>query len=467
VTDVANTETPSTRQIARGYELTEIDQLQVEAEPDAVPADPAVRARYAQTLASEATIYGLPSVYQYAQMVVQALDTSSPTYTGFDVWDHQRDVATPTFDAFKTPNVDTLYSNAWLDLTDGPALIRVPPIRGRYYTLHFLDAYSNSTNLSSTTVGPDGGLFLVAPPGWSGTVPTEATRFRVASPYMWILMRILVGVTPDDVDEVRALQQAVEITPLGDVGRGDFVMTYPGKVETDFRSFFEALDFSLRANRQPVHEDAYVYRFRSIGLGGDAPIDVDALDDAVRDGLETGFAQAMDIIRSMRGEYATPVGDTGWISGTGGEDGFNFLRRAIRNFIGTGGNLRAEKVFFAAHTTADGEHLDASRTAYTVTLSPPPPVEGHWSLTLYPSATGLLYPNEIDRYAIAATTPGLQYGEDGSLTVLIQHERPADTSNWLPAPAGEFYLDIRTWGPGEEVRSGAWRPGAVTPLAGA
>ena len=104
-------------------------------------------------------------------MVVQALDTSSPTYTGFDVWDHQRDVASPTFDAFKTPNVDTLYSNAWLDLTDGPALIRVPPIRGRYYTLHFLDAFSNSTNLSSRTVGPEGGLFLVTPPGWIGDCP--------------------------------------------------------------------------------------------------------------------------------------------------------------------------------------------------------------------------------------------------------------------------------------------------------
>jgi len=466
VSSLATAETRSPAQVARGYEPADVDQLQVEAEPDVVPADAGVRARYAQTLAAEATIYGLPSVYQYAQMVVQAIDSSSPTYTGFDVWDHQRDVATPAFDAFKTPNVDTLYSNAWLDLTDGPALIRIPPIGARYYTLHFLDAFSNATNLSSRTVGAGGGLFLVTPPGWSGTVPAGATRFRVASPYMWILMRILVGRTPGDVAEVRALQQAVEITPFGDVGLGEFVLAYPDSVETDFRSFFEALDFSLRANRQPVHEDAYVYRFRSIGLGGAAPLDVDALDDAIRDGLEAGFAQAMDLVRSARSEYATPLRETGWISGTGGEDGFNYLRRAIRNSIGTGANVRAEKVFFAAHTTADGEHLDASRTSYTVTLSPPPPVEGHWSLTLYPKATGLLYPNEIDRYAIAPTTPGLDYGADGSLTVLIQHERPADTANWLPAPAGEFYLDLRTWEPGEEVRDGDWCPGAVTPVSG-
>ena len=284
---------------------------------------------------------------------IQALDPSSPTYTGFDAWDHQRDVATPAFDAFKTPNVDTLYSNAWLDLTRGPALIRVPPIRGRYYTLHFLDAFSNSTNLSSTTVGSEGGAVPRHAAGMGRDDPAEAAQFRVASPYMWILMRILVEQAPGDVDEVRALQQAVEITPLAEVGLGDFVLTHPDSVESSWRSFFEALDFSLRANRQPVHEDAYVYRFRSIGLGGPVPIDVDALDEATRRGLEAGFAQAMGLIRAMRSEYATPLGETGWISGTGGEDGFNFLRRAIRNFIGTGGNLRAEKVFFAAHTTAE------------------------------------------------------------------------------------------------------------------
>jgi hypothetical protein len=296
-------------------------------------------------------------------------------------------------------------------------------------------------------------------------VPDGAKQFRVASPYMWILMRILVRDSAGDVENVRALQDAVQITPTAAVGSGDFVATPPEAVETDYGSFFEALDFSLRANGHPVHEDAYVYRFRSIGLGCEEPLDVDALDDAVRRGLEAGFADAMDLISGARSDYAEPVGATGWISGSGGEDGFNYLKRAIRNFIGTAGNLREEKVFFAAHATVSGDPLDASRASYVVTLDPPPPVDGHWSLTLYPTATGLLYGNEIDRYAVAPTTPGLEYGPDGSLTVLIQHERPAADANWLPAPAGPFYLDLRTWEPREEVRRGEWQPGAVTPVA--
>jgi hypothetical protein len=454
---------PHEIQIARGYEPSEVDQLQVEDRPDVVPANAESRERYARRLASEAAIYGLPSVYQYAQMVIQAVDGSSPTYTGFDAWYHQRDVATPEFDVFKTPNVDTLYSNAWLDLTEGPALIRIPPIRSRYYTLHFLDAFSNSTNLSSRTVGEEGGEFLVTAPGWAGSVPGNTTRFGVASPYMWILMRILVD-GDEDAAEVRALQDAVEITPTAQIGKGDFVVVSPEAAESDWRSFFEALDFSLRANGHPTHEDAYVYRFRSIGLGNARPLKLDGVDDATRSGLAAGFDDAMELIRSSRSEFAEPVGDTGWISGSGGEDGFNYLRRAIRNFIGTGGNLTAEKVFFFTNRTASGEPLDASKANYAVRLDPPPPVDGHWSLTLYPTATGLLYPNEFDRYAIAATTPGLEYGSDGSLTVLIQHQRPDNAANWLPAPPAEFYLDLRTWEPRDEVRRREWQPGPVTPV---
>ena len=52
-------------------------------------------------------------------MYDQAVDWSSPAWTGFNVFRHQRDPATPDFTVFKTPNVDTLYSNVWLTSPTG------------------------------------------------------------------------------------------------------------------------------------------------------------------------------------------------------------------------------------------------------------------------------------------------------------------------------------------------------------
>jgi hypothetical protein len=63
-------------------------------------------------LATDATVYGVPAVLQYGEMYVQEVDTGNPRYTGFSAFAHQRLPADPTFDAFRVPTVDNLYSNA-------------------------------------------------------------------------------------------------------------------------------------------------------------------------------------------------------------------------------------------------------------------------------------------------------------------------------------------------------------------
>ncbi|MNO06325.1 hypothetical protein D3C81_2280610 [compost metagenome] len=58
-------------------------------------------------------------------------------------------------------------------------------------------------------------------------------------------------------------------------------------------------------------------------------------------------------------------------------------------------------------------------------------------------------------------TSGLKPDTDGSLTLLIQQERPSDTANWLPAPTGPFNLTMRFYGPGSSVLDGSYRLPAV------
>jgi hypothetical protein len=71
-----------------------------------------------------------------------------------------------------------------------------------------------------------------------------------------------------------------------------------------------------------------------------------------------------------------------------------------------------------------------------------PPVIVFWNMAMYASDM-LFVENDFGRYSIGSTTEGLKKAADGSLTILIQKDKPADTSNWLPAPVGNFNLTMR------------------------
>src|SRR6266436_4100310 len=48
------------------------------------------------------------------------------------------------------PNVDTLYSTAWLDLSRGPIVMSVPEMGDRYYLVQFLDAWTETFSVPGT-----------------------------------------------------------------------------------------------------------------------------------------------------------------------------------------------------------------------------------------------------------------------------------------------------------------------------
>jgi hypothetical protein len=86
-------------------------------------------------------------------------------------------------------------------------------------------------------------------------------------------------------------------------------------------------------------------------------------------------------------------------------------------------------------------------------LTPIPP--GFWSLTMYDSVTKLTVDNPIGRYALGGMD-SFARNPDGSFTFLIQHDDPGpdERANWLPAPAGPFYVILRNYAPVAEVAEG-------------
>jgi hypothetical protein len=137
---------------------------------------------------------------------------------------------------------------------------------------------------------------------------------------------------------------------------------------------------------------------------------------------------------------------------------------------GWGGNDRVEASYPLARVDADGAPLDGAHR-YRLRFESLPPARAFWSVTMYDTSydgtAGYLVENPIGRYLVNSTTQGLVTGDDGSLTIPIQHEPPDGelAPNWLPAPAGPFYLALRVYWPEQAALDGTWNPPPVERVA--
>lgn len=132
-----------------------------------------------------------------------------------------------------------------------------------------------------------------------------------------------------------------------------------------------------------------------------------------------------------------------------------YVTRAAVARLGLWGNHGYEARYDILWQDENGDDLDGS-ASYELTLSPPPTVEAFWSLTMYDKPAYYLVANEIDRYSIGDRTSGLVTAADGSVTILMQHQRPGPEyeANWLPTPAGPFRPVLRSYRPTGQMLSG-------------
>lgn len=383
--------------------------------------------------------------------------------------DEDRDVVTPAN--------DLLYTIAWVHLAHGPMLLTVPAAArhpGRYFVLPLYDAYTeNFENLGPRNCNPEGETVVLLGP--AGTVPEELAGHRVVrcpTDLVWLIGRILVG-DEGDWPAARALQSEIKLAPApGTVmqGRPDAVEHWAGPPVDAMAAafehgepaakvaprFFTNMCRALAEAPGRVEDRGLVAWFGQAGLRPDAAFSWDALDEPVREGLVEGFAEGVQLVGATgRNRRPKP-----WsMAPATGRYGSEFLGRARTAYLGLGALATSEAVYAAAHHDARQEPLDGQHR-YTMRFEADdmPPADAFWSVTLYDSDR-FLYPNALRRHAIGDRTPGLKRGADGSLELVLGHTRPVDAANWLPAPAGRFYLILRMYHPREGVQS--WRVPAL------
>jgi hypothetical protein len=423
----------------------------------------------ARQLGLDVFVFGFPLLLMTATMR-QAIGVGSRTNGDkLNRFAHLSRFADPSSQTIVAANVNTLYSLAWLDLTQGPALLHLPDTGGRSYMMPLMDAWTNVfASLVPRTVGAEGDTVAIVGPGWTGKTPEGCRRIDAPTNNAWGIFHLHAH-DRQDLDASRAIQDQLDLAPMSDhesaavssplaaLGEPAFdplPQAHRHVREMGAPQFLTELAAQMTANPPATIDRPMLERLATIDLQPGRPFKWSALSEAAREGLAAGLAQGRKMVTAPSAAEA----EAGWqVLHTGaGSYGTDYLRRArVANFA-LGVNRPEDALFPLSTTDASGRQLTGTHR-YTLRFGPGalPPVDGIWSLGVY-DMDQLFVSNPIDRYALGSRDE-LKLAADGSLEILVQNEPPDDSrANWLPAPEDDFYLMLHLYWPGEDILEGTW-----------
>ena len=427
----------------------------------------------AYNIGVQAYLYSFPTMDLYRTLYETSLDPERRSQATINEFDHRRTLSTHETTFVVTPNEDTLYSFAFVDLRAEPIILVIPPMGDRQYWFPVGEMYHDfAANLSWDTVGSSGGSYALGAPGWEGLLPDGVERVDVMTPIVWIGGRYAVN-GRDDVPNAARLQDKTHLIPLSQWGATTMkrpsidASDYPVLTRhdlTDPEKYWTVLNEVLRMTPRSGNQvDAAMLAWmREVGVHPHQQFNMSQLSPETRRGLERAVAEAHAII-ARRLPRVVPSINNWQIFRIDKDTSDNFMFSAGGAMLGLLYNPLEVSTYDLTFFDGDGAQLDG-KNDYVIHLDPPPPVDAFWSLTMYSAKTQLFVESEINRYSIGDRTPGLVYGEDGSLTVHISHERPGDPdaqANWLPAPDEPFYVLLRHYSPQAPILNGDWVPPAI------
>lgn len=364
------------------------------------------------------------------------------------------------------PNRDTVYSIAWLDLSDGPVLVEWPDMGGTYWLLPLMDAWTHViAPLGARTSGNGPGRVLVAGPGWEGNAPAGTEVARSTTPLVWALARLQIA-PGDDPAAVSDLQGGLTVTPYRDDGTpagpptesvwlerpaADAGETVRAVVDgMDAETFFTALARGLQTQPLRDEDQGILPALERIGIRPGEPLDWGSLSDDVRVGLQEAVGRVQQGMTDAFRDGQGSVEINGWRVPpmTLGAYGGDHAVRAVVAREGLGANLPEDALYATAVADADGEPLRGDRT-YAVTVDSPP-AGAFWSVTVY-GDDGFLVPGGEGHYSVSGT-PG-----SGPAEISVGPNPPSDPGMvWLRTPDGPFSLMMRLYDPGRSALDNAW-----------
>jgi hypothetical protein len=349
------------------------------------------------------------------------------------------------------PNLDVLYSEAWIGLDEKSCtLIDIPEIKGRYYTVQILNGWGETTaNINERNFQKHPfGKYLFCIKGATPVLPKGTLRVTLPSRKSRLLMRIELGAHPDNAI---ALQKKVTMKATGKpvieeaVVKPNFTNSQlPGVEAFDKTAEIFASEADLNPGMIDVREKAIAISKAAADRTQRARI-----DEVIRKQAIPAFHN--EILRMGKAE-------NGWIHPrVVGNYRTDYVMRSIANYTGIWANNSKEVVYFT------GQGLDGSQTftqTFPKDVLPRSKTRYFWSAIVVDGVDYKVIPNSLNRFLLNKQSP-LHFDDDGSLTLAFAPTLPAGIpeSNWLPTPQGKKYnITYRFYGPTKDVTDGKYFP---------
>jgi hypothetical protein len=334
-------------------------------------ADQPLMEEEAFQLGVDAYVYGYPllvmdSIRRVSTNVPAPMEKLAPA----GQFAHFRSFPDPTV-RLAGANLDTLYSLAWLDLSQGPYVLHLPDVPGRFYMMPIIDGWTEmSGNPGTRTTGDKAGDYAITGPEWKGTVPAGVKQIKAGTNMVWLLGRTYCTGTPQDLAAVHAIQDQYTLVPLALFGKprpapakrvvdASIDMKTPPRdqIDTlDAATFFKRLALLMKSNPPTPQDAPMVASLARLGVAGD--FDFAKLPVPVAQGLSRVPEVAR---RKIIQHYADAHMANGWMVNKGlygsGRYGTDYLQRALVAYVGAGGNVPEDATYPIARFDADGKPL--------------------------------------------------------------------------------------------------------------
>jgi len=429
-------------------------------------------------LGAEAYLYGYPLV------MMETTRVHSAKYSGPENQLRRiRQFPNAQFKEVVRPNVDTLYTTAFLSMKEGPWVFEMPANDKRYELMPFMDAWTHVFASPGTrTSGHQGATYLLVGPQWDGQVPKGMTLLKSPTDMVWLIGRTQTNGAADFAT-VHELQNRLRLTQWPQPPNSLSASTDSKRDAKPGWQVSPETSLPPVAQMNALSTPEFFNRLMKLMVSNPAsPEDAPLLSRLAQ--LEIKPGQAVQLSWSNALSFSlgrwianqrvmkalnTKAQDGSWSYPplNLGRYGTDYNTRAAVAMVGLGANLPEDALYPNTALDHQGQALNGqNRYRLHFAANSLPPVKAFWSITAY-GPDEFLIDNTLQRFALGDRDP-LVFNADGSLDIWIQAQAPDQkeaAANWLPVQRGAaFLLNARLYWPEDKALNGQWKMPVVERL---